>query len=67
MAANGQKQSFEQTSKRSECVSFDKVIASTEDPTVIQKVPAHLEDNATSAATALLPDCRASRLVSLFN
>ena len=31
-----------------------------EDPAVIQKILAHLDDNAISVATALLPDCRAS-------
>jgi hypothetical protein len=37
-----------------------------EDPAVIQKILAHLDDNATSAATALLPDSRASPTVGLF-
>jgi len=32
------------------------VIASIEDPAVIQKILAQLDDNATSAATELLPD-----------
>jgi hypothetical protein len=32
-----------------------------------QEPISHLVDNATSAATALLPDCRASPLVSLFD
>jgi len=41
------------------------VIASIEDPAVIRKILAHLDDNATSAATALLPDCRASPTVGL--
>jgi hypothetical protein len=67
IAATGHEQSFEQTNKRSECASFVKVIASIEDPTVIQKILAHLDDNATSAATALLPDCRASPTVGLFD
>ena len=50
-----------------ECGGEVKIIASIEDPTVIQKILAHLDDNATSAATALLPDCRASPPVSLFD
>jgi len=33
--------------------------ASIEDPVVIQKILTHLEDNAISAATGLLPECRA--------
>jgi hypothetical protein len=60
-----EKRSFEQTNKRSECASFVKAIASIEDPAVIQKILAHLDGNATSAATALLPDCRASPTVGL--
>ena len=32
--------------------------ASIEDPAVIQKILAHLDDNATFATTGLLPDCR---------
>ena len=36
IAAVGHLRSFEQTNKRSECASFVKVIASIEDPTVIQ-------------------------------
>ena len=42
------------------------VIASIEDPAVIQKILTHLDDNAASSATALLPDCRASPTVGLF-
>jgi hypothetical protein len=42
----------------SECGGDVKIIANIEDPAVIQKILTHLEDNATSAATALLPDCR---------
>ena len=49
----------------SECGGDVKIMASIEDPVVIQKILAHLEDNATSAATALLPDCRASPTVGL--
>jgi len=37
-----------------------KLNASIEDPAVISQILAHLDNNATSAATALLPDCRAS-------
>jgi hypothetical protein len=48
-----------------ECGGDVKIIASIEDPVVIQKILAHLEDNATFAATALLPDCRASPTVGL--
>ena len=48
-----------------ECGGDVKIIASVEDPTVIQKILAHLDDNATSTA-ALLPDCRAPPTVGLF-
>jgi len=37
-----------------------QALASIEDPVVIQKILAHLDNTATSAATSLLPDCRAS-------
>ena len=47
----------------SECGGDVKIIASIEDPTVIQKILAHLDDNATSAVTELLPDCRASPIL----
>jgi len=49
-----------------ECAGDVKIIASIEDPVVIQKMLAHLDDNATSAATEMLPDCRASPTASLF-
>ena len=49
-----------------ECGGNVTIIASIEDPAVIQKILAHLDDNATSAATSLLPDCRASPTVCLF-
>ena len=67
IAANGQYRSFEKTNKRSECASFVKIIASIEDPAVIQKILAHLDDNTTSAASGLLPDCRASPPVALLD
>jgi hypothetical protein len=42
-----------------ECGGDVKIIANIEDPAVIKKILSHLDDNATSAATGLLPDCRA--------
>jgi hypothetical protein len=48
------------------CGADVRIIASIEDPAVIQKILAHLDDNVTSVATAQLPDCRASPTVSLF-
>jgi hypothetical protein len=42
-----------------ECGGDVRIIASMEDPAVIQKVLAHLDDNAASAASELLPECRA--------
>ena len=50
-----------------ECGGEVRIIASVEDPTVIQKILAHLEGNATSAATALLPDSRAPPPAGLFD
>ena len=51
-----------------ECGGDVKIIASIEDPAVIQKILAHMDDNATSAASGLLPECRAppSQVMSLF-
>jgi len=43
-----------------ECGGDVRIIASIEDPAVIQKILAHLDNMTSSAATALLPDCRAS-------
>ena len=42
------------------CGGDVRIIASVEDPAVIQKILAHLDNMTGSAATALLPDCRAS-------
>jgi hypothetical protein len=44
----------------SECGGDVRIIASIEDPAVIQEILAHVDDSATSAVTELLPDCRAS-------
>lgn len=41
-----------------ECGGDVRIIASIEDPVVIQKILAHLENTAGSAETALFPDCR---------
>jgi len=51
----------------SECGGDVRIIAGIEDPVVIQKILAHLDDNAISAATGLLPDCRASPTKGLFD
>ena len=42
------------------CGGDVRIIACIEDPAVIQKILTHLDNTASSAATALLPDCRAS-------
>ena len=42
------------------CGGDVRIIASIEDPAVIQKILAHLDHTASSAVAALLPDCRAS-------
>ena len=44
----------------SECGGDVRIIASIEDPAVIQKILTHLDNTARSAVTSLLPDCRAS-------
>jgi hypothetical protein len=40
-------------------VSFVMVIASMEDPAVIQKIHSHVDDNADTTAAGLLPQYRA--------
>ena len=42
------------------CGAEVRIIASIEDSAVIQQILTHLDNSATSASTALLPDCRAS-------
>jgi hypothetical protein len=49
----------------SECGGDVRIIASIEDPVVIRKILAHLDDHASSAAAALLPECRAPPLAEL--
>ncbi len=49
-----------------ECGGDVKIIASIEDPAVIQKILAHLDGNETSAATGLLPECRVPPTTGLF-
>ena len=41
------------------CGGDVRFIASIEDPAVIHKILAHLNDNVTSFAAGLLPECRA--------
>ena len=43
----------------SDCGGDVRIIASIEDPVVIQKILAHLANTVSSAALALLPECRA--------
>jgi hypothetical protein len=56
--------SFARYFKTGEAFIFN--LTSIEDPAVNQKILAHLDDNATSATLALLPDCRVSPTVGLF-
>jgi hypothetical protein len=62
IAGAGQLRSFEQANKCSECASFVRVIASSEDPAVIQKILAHLDEK---AATVRLPPCWAPPVTRL--
>ena len=50
----------------SECGGDVRIIASIEDPAVINKVLAHLDGKAPPAATALLPECRGPPQAKLF-
>ena len=65
MAAIGQKEPFEPTNICSECASFVKLIASIEDPVVIRKILAHLDEKAAAVAKGRLPQCRAPPSVGL--
>ena len=49
----------------SECGGDVKIIASIEDPAVIQKILAHLDDNTPCVTAALQPECRAPPLAEL--
>ena len=50
-----------------ECGGDVKIIACIEDPAVIQKILAHLDDRAGPADLSLLPECRAPPATGLFN
>jgi hypothetical protein len=43
----------------SECGGDVRIIASIEDPSVISKILAHLDEKEATVGTALLPQCRA--------
>ena len=47
------------------CGGDVRIIASIEDPVVIMKILAHLDDKTSSGVTALLPECRAPPLAEL--
>ena len=49
-----------------ECGGEVKIIASIEDPMVIRKILAHLDEKAASVATGLMPQCRAPPPTGLF-
>ena len=50
----------------SECGGDVRIIASIEDPAVIQKILAHLDKKGTFARNSLLPDCRDPPTAGLF-
>jgi len=50
----------------SACGGDVKIIACIEDPAVIKKILAHLDEKALSAAPAMLPECRAPPGAGLF-
>ena len=51
----------------SECGGAVKIIASIEDLAVINKILAHLDEKAATAGTTLLPPCRASPAMGMFD
>jgi len=54
------------TETSSGCGGAVKVIASIEDPVVIRKILAHLDEKAALAGSHLLPQCRAPPRTGLF-
>ena len=50
-----------------ECGGDVKIIATIEDPVVIRKILAHLDNNASPAGLSLLPECRAPPTTGLFD
>ena len=50
-----------------ECGGDVKIIACIEDPAVIKKILAHLDDRANPADLSLLPECRAPPATGLFD
>jgi hypothetical protein len=50
----------------SKCDEDVRIIACIEDPAVIRKILAHFNDNVTSVAAGLLPDCRGPPTGPLF-
>jgi hypothetical protein len=57
--SRSRKRSFEQAKKCSKFASFTKLIASIEDPAVIQKILAHPDKKETPTGTGMLPETRA--------
>jgi len=51
----------------SECGGDVKIIACIEDPVVIRKILAHLDEKAVTAAMVRLPQCRAPPTKGLFD
>jgi len=50
-----------------DCGGEVRIISCIEDPAVIRKILAHLDDHVSSVASALPPPCRAPPLSGLFN
>jgi len=50
-----------------ECGGEVRIIASIDDPMVIRKTLAHLDDRASPAGLCLLPECRAPPATGLFD
>ena len=50
-----------------ECGGDVRIIATIEDPVVIRKILANLDEKAVTAVTAQLPPCRAPPVTGLFD
>jgi hypothetical protein len=50
-----------------ECGGDVRIIATIEDPVVIRKILAHLDDRVSPTGLSLLPECRAPPATGLFD
>jgi hypothetical protein len=66
ITAHGHKQPLEQTSNFRDCGGDVRIIASIEDPAVINQILAHLDQRVAACEVARLPQSRAPPQIGLF-